>query len=348
MDKVKKKITMLNLYRCSSEKKKSTETEIEYFSMDYFDGIKIENINVNENEDIPTLGTCMGIKSDANRKQGISHQRYCLSTEIDEDFKTDFKYPLLTIIQVFINPDLYQAKGFTDAYSEDDTKEITCRNCMTRVQKHIEKMLTSDKDVKFRVYRLVTEGDFAVLVWSNTVHDAYDITTLVRNISISYDSDTSTSSESALFSYSIIGAWNNHTDGKERVVNWNTYLDGNDKVAVRFEYSSKFRTTGAQKDKELIDYFLKEGQRLLGRYDHQILLNCQQFQELYPYITDYKFGGNPEVWEKTEEIRNDLVKVTVDMMKKGYVSYINEKLLLGYSEDRYFGKEFSDVWKVKH
>lgn len=340
MGKVKKKITMLNLYRCSSEKNKIPETEIEYFSMDYFDGIKIENVNAKEDETTPTLRTCMGIMANANKiKKGISHQRYCLSREEDDDFEIGASYPLFTIIQVFINPDLYQAKEFVD-----DKKEITCQNCMLRVEKHIKKF-TSDKNIEFKVYRLLTEGDFAILVWSNTVHDAYDVTTLVRNISISYGLDESISYESALFSYSITGVWN--SIGKNREINWTDYLDSNDKIVVRFEYSSKFRAIGAQKNKKLIESFLKCGQRLLGRYDHQVLLNSQQFHELYPYITDYKMGVEPTKWKAVDEIQDDIIKVIVDMMRQEYISYINEKLLLEYSEDPYFGKESSEVWRVK-
>lgn len=348
INKVKKKITMLNLYRCSSEKEKMTTTGIGYFSMDYFDGIKIENINVKEGDMIPTLGICMGIKADANSKQGISHQRYCLAREQDDDFEVGFKYPLLTIMQVFINPNLYQAKEFAGIYSEEDAKKITCRNCMRRVKKHIEERIPFDKNIKFGVYRLVTEGDFAVLVWSNTVHDAYDVTTLVRNISILYDDiNGSKSSENALFSYSITGVWNHkQTNMQERKIDWTAYLDEKDRVDVRFEYSPKFRATGAQIDTELIKSFLEKGQRLLGRYDHQILLNRKQFQELYPYITDYKLGKNMNEWKEIARPEDPLVEVIVSMMQKEYISYINEKLLLGYSEDHYFDKESSAVWKI--
>ena len=68
---------------------------------------------------------------------------------------------------------------------------------------------------------------------------------------------------------------------------------------------------------------------------------------MYPYIAAYKLGVEPDEWQDTDEIQNDVVKVTASMMKKGYISYINEKLLLGYLDDPCLGKKVSSVWKVK-
>ena len=346
MDNVRKRIKMLNLYRCSSEEMEMSETDVKYFSMDYFDGIKVEDINVKDGDEIPTLGTCMGIKADANRKKGISHQRYCLVSEAD--FKNRSEYPLLTIIQIFINPDLYQASEFADTCGDDEDRRISCANCMHRVKEHIEKTMCGQHEtIEFEVYRLLTEGDFAVLVWSKNVHDAYDVSTLVRNISISDSLDNPTFTDSALFSYSITGVWNQDNLETKADTNWNDYLDPKDKVAVRFQYSPEFRTAGMENDKQLIKEFLGTGYRLFGRYDHQILLEPQQFQELYPYIAAYKLGVEPDEWQDTDEIQNDVVKVTASMMKKGYISYINEKLLLGYLDDPCLGKKVSSVWKVK-
>ena len=68
-------VKMVNLYRCSSAERRVTEKEIHFFVTDYFDGIKVESLDLEKT----TLAECFGIKHVANvEKKGISYQRYCL------------------------------------------------------------------------------------------------------------------------------------------------------------------------------------------------------------------------------------------------------------------------------
>ena len=50
------KIQMLNLFRCSSVGNKIVEKDIHYFVTDYFDGIKVEDLDPGK----ATLEECMG------------------------------------------------------------------------------------------------------------------------------------------------------------------------------------------------------------------------------------------------------------------------------------------------
>ena len=106
---------MLNLFRCSSAENvdsrlvpKSKDDSLHYFVTDYFDEIKVEKLKVEET----SLRECMGIMQKANTKKGVSHQRYCLYSETESEkdlWDQNEEYPLLMIIQSFINPELYQA-----------------------------------------------------------------------------------------------------------------------------------------------------------------------------------------------------------------------------------------------
>lgn len=211
-----KRIKLLNLFRCSSAGRKITEKEIHYFVTDYFDGIKVEDLSLSET----TLAECLGIQQSANEKKGVSHQRYCLLDQDDgeEDiFQMNLEAPLLTIIQVFINADIYQAEGFADG------EEISCNNCMKKIRSCIGTLIGLNTEIHWKIYRLITEGDFAIIVRSKNIHDAYDMSTLVRNISLRVgDIDVG----HAFFTYSISGILNK---GVER-------QDENDRVGKRIFY----------------------------------------------------------------------------------------------------------------
>ena len=105
----------------------------------------------------------------------------CLKNKIMERkiySKTSEQYPVLTVIQVFMNPDIYQADYFLD----DQSTVISCSGCMEKVQDCITENFARNKDIQWKMYRLLTAGDFAVVVRSSRIHDAYDISTLIRRI----------------------------------------------------------------------------------------------------------------------------------------------------------------------
>lgn len=58
-------IKMLNLYRCSSEKPRLTEQDTQYFVADYFDAIKVEDLDMPKTN----LAECMGIKRNVNSQK---------------------------------------------------------------------------------------------------------------------------------------------------------------------------------------------------------------------------------------------------------------------------------------
>lgn len=126
-------IVMLSLYRCAENNKEFNGLQTVYFMMDYFDGASVEILDPQE----VSLQECMGIKGNVNKiKEGISHQRFCLYTNKDEqlelwDPKTGGAHPILTIIQVFINPDVYQFRQF------ESGEPVSCDMCIKKVDAYI-------------------------------------------------------------------------------------------------------------------------------------------------------------------------------------------------------------------
>lgn len=337
-------IKMLNLFRCSSAGDKMIEKDIHYFVTDYFDGIKVENLS----PESTTLAECMGIKREANRNNvGISHQRYCLYSEENagEDiFEIDQELPVLTVIQVFINPDLYQAACFAE-----DGKEVSCRNCIDKMRELIQERAVNIEGIRWKMYRLLTAGDFAVIVRSKCIHDAYDISTLVRSICMApVGSDKW---EAVFFTYSISGVLDKRMDSRNiyESIDWNKYLGEKDRIIVRIVYdhvNTQENRSLKIPDKEIKEKLLTLGYRLLGRYDYQTECNPSEFQEMYTYIRNYKFGTNEITREMLDSVAGVKTKGLLWLIKLGHVLRINEKIFLHYETDPLLTEE-PVVWKVR-
>lgn len=334
-------IRMLNLFRCSSAENNEFLSDINCFVTDYFDGIKVEKLKWEETR----LADCMGIKQNIGTdKKGVSHQRYCLYTEneIGEDiFEISEEFPLMTMIQIFINPDMYQVEEF------EDGNKMCLQSCIQKVEERIKSAYGQNNDVKWEVYSLLTAGDFAVIVRSKNIHDAYDISTLIRNIRVA----AGTEEREPFFSYSISGIVRDPNVEEIPGAEWAKYLSADDRVIVRMEYSQIYRgfqlRAGASKEN---GEMLRQGYRLLGRYDYQVECTPQEFEQVYPYLSKYKFGyklTEKELSVSEAQENNDKIKTILWLLKNKYVSQINEELLLKYTAECANSTWQSNLWKIK-
>lgn len=337
-------IKLLNLYRCDSDI--NSIDKMDYTVMDYFDAIKVEDIDENK----ATLASCVGIDQNEiiDNKEGVSHQRYCLyAKENNEDiFKIDNrKYPLITVIQIFINPDIYQGEQF-----KDGTK-ITCEQCIRKADIKIKSYVKAEQlNIKWKIFHLLSEGDFAIIVRSKHIHDAFDISTLMRSIKVSVNGEIKTN---ALFSYSITGISNVNDNAYSEWPTWSAYLKEEDCFILRMEYSSDFRIAKRENNmNNSICNFLSFGYQLYGRYDFQIKLSPEAFDKIYPYLWKYKFFKNKEIKSDINSIdildvndnEKEKIKMLLWMLENKYISYINERILIKDFGDLFIQE--GDIWEI--
>lgn len=335
-------IKMINLYRCSSaENNELTVAKgADYFVTDYFDKIKVDTMNMKT----ATLQECMGIKYDANEKDGISHQRYCLYSGADKSsaiWELNETYPILTIIQVFVNPDLYQAEKFSDG--ENASMEVLMRRLSDYVNEIVKKKFVQTDAVRCEIYRLLTAGDFALVVRSKCVHDAYDIVTAVRGIQAAVSlPEKNRQEEMVFYTYSICGAY--HANCQEvNTVHWSKCLSEEDRVVVRIRYAQKFRKNQDEHSQKLKNDLVQFGEHLFGRYDHQISYTPDEFEKIYPYIRMFKV---PKEFPPVTKNFSDKERLLINMMALGYVSHVNERLLLHYAQDPLLENENGPRWEM--
>lgn len=343
MGQEKKQLIMLNLFRGDSGEILSADDERkkDYFITDYFDWIEVEE----PEWDAVGLADCMGIgKAD---RPGISHQRYCLyKKDNSEDSKNMFAtmddLPLLTIIQVFVNPDLYQCVRF-----KDETK-VSKQTCMSKVKKLISDYKSKSSKFEFDVYSLLTEGDFAVVVRSADFHVAYNVSSLIRAIRIRGEK---VKDEAVFYSYSISGsAIPTHENGISETVSgneWAKYLSANDRVVIRIGFSQSFRQE-KENEKNARQKLLEFGDRLLGRYDYQIECNREEFETIYPVLLNFKLGNMEAVGSvKIEGQKSEKVATIIWLIQQGYVSRLNERLLLKYSYEEFKEDKSGEIWEIE-
>ena len=340
------KIKILNLFRCypAEEIQKSSDEKIgmNYFVTDYFDEIIVEDLDPQKTN----FSECMGIKQEANQKKGISHQRYCLYSETDSEneeiFDNQEEYPILMVIQLFMNPNIYQVDCF------EDGSKLSIKECMSRLEDCIRNYLDVSNKVIWKIYQLVSAGDLAIIVRSRKVHDAYNLCSLVRSIRLS--AGETGKEEAVFYSYSICGVLDcSLSDTENRgLVKWKDYLEENDRVVLRIQYAQEFREYD-QKNLSLKRTLLTNGEHLLGRYDHQMICNPEEFQELYPYLKKYKFSSTDLNISENElkKITHPVVQTLLKMMSRRYIAYMNERLLLKYDKDPILEDNFTEKWKLE-
>ncbi len=345
-DEIVSEIRTLNLFRCGSAEDSfentGEEAAVNYFVTDYFDSIMVEK----QDQKAATLSECMGILKEANTKKGVSHQRFCLYSS--EDTKCDIfgrmdNFPVLMVIQLFVNPNIYQASSF------DGGEKLSRKKLIGKLQHFVETHYSAS-EVIWEIYELLTAGDFAVVIRCEKIHKAYDICTLIRSLRLSVKEGGCADKvgESVFFSYSICGVMDgiDEKEPKKRETLWGKYLESEDQVVVRIKYTQSFRQR-LTKDARLKKKLLTEGFHLIGRYDHQMSLSPAEFQQIYPLLRQYKLEGRgitPD--DLTETPVSGKVRILVAMMAGCYIAQINERLLLKYDEDAYLEGTRSDEWTL--
>ena len=157
--------------------------------------------------------------------------------------------------------------------------------------------------------------------------------------------------EAVFFTYSISGVLDKRMDSRNiyESIDWNKYLGEKDRIIVRIVYdhvNTQENRSLKIPDKEIKEKLLTLGYRLLGRYDYQTECNPSEFQEMYTYIRNYKFGTNEITREMLDSVAGVKTKGLLWLIKLGHVLRINEKIFLHYETDPLLTEE-PVVWKVR-
>lgn len=332
----------------------------QYLSTDYFDVLHCVKKDIWDD-----FNSIMGIGENGEQNLGeIAIQSYTLFC----DGETVNKYenskcygdpfddlagkdtPFLSIIQVHITPEII-------ARLESEHSK-NAQGFLTDIEQDIHEILDDFLKgylypVCYKIYRLLSTGDFAVVIRSKMPEVSYELAMALRRRYVCTNDNVNSKKIVLYKTYTLLTIAHNVISTKENEEN-TTHSKGN-RFVIRCCFSNKYWS-----EKEKVDNFWKSRDGfsdiqlyyLSGRYDFTIYLTEEEFRNVFPHIALYKnidIGNNKyDSVDMEEADQADAVKYLVYLMEHGYLSYINERYLLDEIKIQDESKDESSFPKVKN
>lgn len=321
----------------------------DYFATDYFDIMRVEGKKLSA-----SFTSIMGIwpyeEMDTVDIAVHSYSLYCSKKMVElaenkKKFGDPFedhtkKMPFLSIIQVHITPEILARRPKEE--SAEDFIDAVYLDLLATVGEYAESEKHQGETFVFRIYKMLSAGDFAVVVRSDEPETSFAISTLLRR-------RVTANKEIVLYKTYTIFTFGDEVI--EREIEERSGNDGSaekpaseDRFVLRCCYSNLYWS-----NREKVDEYLKNEKLhfedklygLNGRYDFSVRVTQKQFFELFQDIKKYKqietqdTGSAPIIAESDvfESESGDIVKYMRYLMDNRYLSYINERYLMAQNEN---------------
>lgn len=329
-------------------------SQSDYFATDYFDVMKVEKKELSS-----SLTSIMGIwpdeKMDILDVAAQSYSLYCSAKmmELEKDRKEcgdpflseDKKMQFLSIIQVHITPEV-----MAHALEKETAEEV-----INAIYKDLHAAVGEFFDTYrndffvFRIYKMLSAGDFAVVLRSAEAETSFKVSSLLRRRVMAgsdekkivlYKTYTLLTFGNDIIRQEIEEQGDSTNLSQERITR-------KDRFVLRCCYSNLYWS-----NKEKVDEYLKKEDMLSGiqlyglngRYDFSVRITEKQFLELLHDIKKYKETGMQLSRDKNVSSvktiaaskEDGIVKYIKYLMENNYLSYINERYLVaqdGNSEE---------------
>lgn len=352
-----------------------------FYATDYFDILKIEKRELTDN-----FTSIMGIWPDQELDiadiAAQSYSLYCSSDMLEKEneyevFGNPFDVseekrgmPFLSIIQVHITPEIivhalpeYTADIFLDAIY-CDLLDI------------IGGFFKADQEQIFvaRIYKMLSAGDFAVVVRSFDADTSFQISTLLRLRTAKMEERLGTFQLTLYKTYTLLTLTNSAGQSQKKVLNDNGSSvvehenadlsherageESQDKkgcFVLRCCYSNRYWSNKTEIDRFFKGKNLFEDHKLYGlngRYDFCVYLSTEEFLDLFEDISEYKESGSMREPDYSIDVDKTNISITEYiryLLGKHYLSYINERYLVesGTSANVIsFKNKVSDIIKI--
>lgn len=338
---------MRKIIRDQKEMQTMGETEhSNYFATDYFDVMKVERKELSS-----PLTSIMGIwpdeKMDILDVAAQSYSLYC-SAEMMELEKgkeecgdpfvcENIKMQFLSMIQVHITPEVIAHALPTK--NAEELIDAVYQDLFDAVSEFAD--TSSNGLFVFRIYKMLSAGDFAVVLRSAEAETSFKVSSLLRRRVMAGSSEK----KIVLYkTYTLLTFGNDiirqEIEEQRDDINLSQVrTTGNDRFVLRCCYSNLYWS-----NKEKVDEYLKaenifSGIQLYGlngRYDFSVRITDMQFLELLNDIKAYKETGIRSLKDKSmsngsaSAVKNEdgIVKYLKYLMDNNFLSYINERYLV--------------------
>lgn len=322
----------------------------DYFATDYFDVMKVEKKELSS-----SFTSIMGIwpdeKMDVLDVAAQSYSLYCSEKmmeleknreECGDPFLTEDK-KFLSIIQIHITPEV-MAHALVDR-SVDEIMDIIYEDLHSAMIEFIN--VHKSDSLIFRIYKMLSAGDFAVVLRSSEAETSFRISSLLRRRIM----EDNGGKRLVLYkTYTLLTFGNDVINQEIEEHENNSMLSQgktmrSDRFVLRCCYSNLYWS-----DKEKVNGYLNNEDVLSeiqlyglnGRYDFSVRITEKQFLELLHDIKVYKETGGQLTEDNIEKhVESDtsshkedgIVKYMRYLMKNRYLSYINERYLVAQNGD---------------
>lgn len=343
-------IQTIHLYRDMDTDIQLKGNERMFRATDYFDCLIAKERTLDD-----TFCSIMNLEQDDIVEDDTSMQSYTLY--FDEGMQTTYANemrlspfmqnngevcdrPFLSIIQVHITTESLRRIKIDD--SEKIIEQYQC-DIVDVVKKF--KNEESEDDFIFRVYKLFSAGDFAVVVRSSLPETSFKISTLLRcrMAGTASEPGENTASNWALYkTYTLLAFdealinkklnnYNNEDDQTTGKLNDHNNEDNQTigKFVIRGCYSCQY---WADEDIKNTYQEYKFG-NLNGRYDFSVEISEIEFYQIYKYIKNYKSNNKIE-----DDVLKDKTKAQLVLLKlsqKQFLSYVNIRYLIPQINKKY-------------
>lgn len=334
-------IQTIHLYRDTDRDIEPEKDDKVFRATDYFD-----RLIAKERRLLDTFSSIMNLGQDDIVKNDTAMQSYTLyfsEDDMEDAYVADmclspFKQheldgismPFLSIIQIHITTE--SLRRIKQNRGVDVIKQY--QNDIAGILKGFKEI---DQDIFiYRVYKILSAGDFAVVVRSRLPETSFKISTLIRCRMAGAKSDDGkfNASSWALYkTYTLLTF-------DEKLINKNLGEESNKsdeqkpqtgKFVIRGSYSCKYWAEETIKN----TYQEEQVDSLNGRYDFTVQISENEFYEIYDCIKNYR---------KTEEIEPNILNgkkptqvqsFLAALCQKQYLSYINIRYMIPKINNKY-------------
>lgn len=229
----------------------------------------------------------------------------------------------LSLIQIHIAPEIFRrmAYGNEELWNQD---KLILEPFLDDLYEIITQY--QPNEFVYRIYQVLSTGDFAVAIRSRYPETSFQISTRIRSrVAGTEEKDALNHKRFAIYkTYTLLTFDRNLRNIRDTAGNAGEFV-------IRGCYSCKYWAEQSQLDKTkkgLAECEYMQG--LNGRYDFKINLSEKEFCMLYPFFLQQKgfcLLNDKEKISETSET-SEKVKHLVYLIKQGYLSYINERYLL--------------------
>lgn len=227
-------------------------------------------------------------------------------------------YKYIGIIQVHISPEIIRSIPLKSDMA--DNIDRIYRNVLFDTANKF----ACGNDISFKVYKMLSQADFAVVVRSNSANSIFRLSNYIRSTSAT---DAGGQKRTFFKTYTVFAVNISEPYNPDQ-------MDVDLSVILRCCYSNLY-----WKDK--IEVNGLGITNLLGRYDFSITLTEKEFLEILSVINDYKNGvGIPNTGNGTEPPKNQIDYLRL-LMTNGYLSYINERYVFNNNVSNIIGNTYN-------